>query len=406
VQENEHTSVEARNLRHITIDDLSVGMFVEDVFDRNGVFLLSAGQLIEEQRQIDQLRSRQVQSVFVNEQKGTIDATPGASPHADPAEREKAYHKELERAKSIQTQTLETVRETLTSLRMGKSFSSDAVKNAAGEIVSSILRNPDALISLIQIKGYDEYTYTHSVNVGIIATSLAHFMGYDGDDLMHIGMGGVLHDIGKMRVPDEILNKPGKLTDSEFNIMKKHPEHGLEMVRGKKNMNEIVYRIIGQHHERFNGSGYPGGLRAGGIHEIGVISAVADVYDALTSDRVYREAWTPQRALATIFQGADKDFAHSIVELFTKHLGIYPVGSFVRLSGGEMGVVTRIDRGNLLAPVVLVLFDQAGRRLTTPVEVDLTQKQSGKSAVKYRIVISLDPKLYRINVGDYLKGTV
>jgi putative nucleotidyltransferase with HDIG domain len=384
-------------------------MYVADVFDKNGVFLLSAGHLIESPRQIDYLRNRNVASVFVDIGRGQPGEGGAGESLPDPLngpDRERNYYVELDRAKEVHHQTLQTVKETLHSLRMGKSFSTEAVKSAAEEIVSSILRNPDALISLSQIKGYDEYTYTHSVNVGIIATSLAHFMGYHGEDLLHIGMGGVLHDIGKMRVPESILNKPGKLTDEEFEIVKRHPADGVAFLQGKKDMNEIVFRIISQHHERYNGSGYPYGLQAGAIDEIGVISAVADVYDALTSDRVYREAWTPQKALATIFQGCDRDYARKVVELFTKHLGIYPVGSFIKLQNGEMGVVIRVDRGNLLAPTVLVLFDRDGRRLDIPVEYNLALRQAGGGGAEFKIVISLNPKTYNITVSDYLQGSV
>jgi putative nucleotidyltransferase with HDIG domain len=395
-------------LKHIDIDQLAIGMFIEDAFDENGLFLISAGHLIEDQRQIERLKSRNVKSVFINDKKGLKHPTEPRfeTTAASKVEREKAYYQELQRAKEVHSLTVQTVHETLNSLRVGKSFSSESVKVAAEEIVSSIVRNPDALISLSQIKGYDEYTYTHSVNVGIIAASLAHFMGYHGEDLLHIGMGGVLHDIGKMRVPESILNKPGKLTSVEFGIIKKHPQDGLTFVQGKKDMSEIVYRIIAQHHERFNGSGYPYGLKEGGINEIGVISAVADVYDALTSDRVYREAWTPQKALATIFQGINREFAQNVVELFTKHLGIYPVGSFVKLQNGEMGIVMRVDHGNLLAPIILILFDDKGSRLKEPLEYDLNAKQQEKGGDEFKIIVSLNPKLYQVQIGDYLQGTI
>jgi putative nucleotidyltransferase with HDIG domain len=276
------------------------------------------------------------------------------------------------------------------------------IEEASQNIVESVLRNPDALISLCQIKGYDEYTYTHSVNVSVLTTSMAYSLGYNRDRLLEIGVGGVLHDIGKMRVPESILNKPGKYTEWEFNMMKKHPEYGIDIVKDKKNISEFSKTLIIQHHERYNGKGYPHHLKAGEIAEIGLIGAVADVYDALTSNRVYRAAWTPQKALAVIFQGCDEDYSRNIVERFTKQMGIYPVGSFVRLLSGEMGVVVRVDKGQLLAPTVLVLFDKAGKRGARPVEYDLSKKQKESGGAAYTVDVSLNPRAYGVEVAEFI----
>ncbi|MBD3322901.1 MAG: HD domain-containing protein, partial [Chitinivibrionales bacterium] len=247
-----------------------------------------------------------------------------------------------------------------------------------------------------------EYTYVHSVNVSVLIASLARAMGYNRNLLLDAGVGGLLHDIGKMRVPDSILNKPGRYADWEFAIMKKHPDHGLDIIREKKSISPKATMIIAQHHERYNGNGYPRGLKGKEISELGLIAAVADVYDALTSDRVYRAAWTPQKALATIFQGCDEQYSRNVVEIFTKHMGIYPVGSFVKLRTGEMGIVVRIDHGKLLMPTVLVLFDSAGNRLTSPVEYDLSENGDGFGEENGSIEMSLNPTAFRINVAEYI----
>jgi HD-GYP domain-containing protein (c-di-GMP phosphodiesterase class II) len=239
--------------------------------------------------------------------------------------------------------------------------------------------------------------------VGILVSSLAQELGYRGERLVEAGMGGLLHDIGKMRVPEYILNKPGKYTDIEFKVMKRHPTYGVQLIEGKKGISPLTRAAIEQHHERFDGSGYARGLKGDEIEEIGVICAVADVYDALTSDRVYRAAWTPQKALAMIFQGRDKEYSKKIVELFTAHLGIYPVGSFVKLVGGQMGIVVRVERGKLLAPRVLVLFDESGRRLGEPFELNLAACKGAENGKK--IQMSLNPKAFRVNVAEYLQSS-
>jgi putative nucleotidyltransferase with HDIG domain len=391
--------------KKIRIEQLKVGMYVEDVYNSRDVLMLSANSLVWDGSQIDALKRQGVHSLFINIDKGRDTVPPEfvPAPETQPSEkREEEYYKELERAKVVHHQALETAREVLDSIRKGTSFSLEKVEKAAEGVVESILRNPDTLISLSQIKGYDEYTYTHSVGVSILVASLAFSMGYEGERLVQAGIGGLLHDIGKMRVPETILNKPGKYTDWEFKVMKKHPEHGLEIVKDKKKLSDFSRTIIIQHHERYNGRGYPHGLKGKEIEEVGLISAVADVYDALTSNRVYRAAWPPQKALAMIFQGADDDYSRRIVELFTRQLGIYPAGSFVRLVSGAMGVVTKVDRGNLLAPRIVIVFDEYGKRLDKPVEWNLAEKQKGDDGRNYHVEISLNPKAYRVDVGMYL----
>ncbi len=391
-------------VKKISIDDCTVGMYVEDVFSKEDVLLLSADSLITRSEQIAALRRQGVMSLYIDVGKGKdvpkkIEDVPAG---ADTMQREVEYFKELEQARSIHRQTIATAREALDAIRKGRTFSVSKVEESSQNIVESILRNRDALISLCQIKGYDEYTYTHSVNVSVLTTAVAYSLGYNRDRLLQVGVGGLLHDVGKMRVPESILNKPGKYTEWEFNVMKKHPEYGIDILKDKKSVSDFSRALVIQHHERYNGKGYPFHLKGQEIHEIGLIGAVADVYDALTSNRVYRAAWTPQKALAVIFQGCDEDYSREIVERFTKQMGIYPVGSFVRLFSGEMGVVTKVDHGRLLTPIILILFDTQGKRLKQPVEYDLSIKQKEKDGSRFTVEVSLNPRPYGIDVAEYI----
>jgi putative nucleotidyltransferase with HDIG domain len=391
-------------VKKISIDDCMIGMFVEDVFNKHGVLLLSADNLITCNDQINSLRHQGVTSLYINVGKGMdvpkkIDEDSGAP---NILQREVEYYKELEKARTIHRETIATAKEVLDAIRGGRTFSVSKVEESSQNIVESILRNRDALISLCQIKGYDEYTYTHSVNVSVLTTAVAHSLGYNRDRLLETGVGGLLHDVGKMRVPESILNKPGKYADWEFNVMKKHPEYGMDILKDKRSVSDFSKALVIQHHERFNGKGYPFHLKGDEIHEIGLIGAVADVYDALTSNRVYRAAWTPQKALAVIFQGCDVEYSREIVERFTKQMGIYPVGSFVRLFSGEMGVVTRVDHGRLLAPTLLILFDTEGKRLKRPIEYDLSEKQKQKDVKRCTVEVSLNPRPYGVEVAEYI----
>lgn len=252
------------------------------------------------------------------------------------------------------------------------------------------------------MKGYDEYTYTHSVNVCILITTLAKSMGYSEDQLLEIGFGGLLHDIGKMCIPENILNKPGMLTESEFATMKRHSMLGFELIKDKKDISDLSRKIIVQHHERMNGTGYPFGLKGNRIHEISSLASVADVYDALTSDRVYKQGWPPQKALALIYRGRNSDYPEQIVDLFTKHVGIYPVGSFVELASGEKAVVVYVDNNHVLDPKIKIIMDRYGVPLSEPILIDVHLKKKNGEGDIYGIKTSLDPRPFRIHPSDYI----
>ncbi len=388
----------------IPVDKIKLGMYLGDVFDPQGYLLFASGTVVHSSEQIDMLRKHQVNSVIAFEIKGVSDDYRRVDQQMDISGREDAYYKELSRAKEIHQNTLQAARETLISARLGKLIPIKSIEAVAEQIVESVSRNPDALVSLAQIKGYDEYTYVHSVNVGILMTSLTYSMGYNKERLVMAGIGGILHDIGKMGIPESILNKKGKYNCGEYAIMKRHPEIGINMLKGCKNISDLSRTVVIQHHERYNGSGYPRQLAGTMISEVGLIAAVADVYDAVTTDRVYRAAWTPHKALAMIFQGCEMEYSKRIVEFFTKHLGIYPVGSFVKLSSGEMGIVIRVEKGEILAPDVLILYSTDGKKLKEPKEYKLWSMQKTENGSQYRIVQSLNPKDFGICVENYVKA--
>jgi putative nucleotidyltransferase with HDIG domain len=377
-------------------------MVLEDVFNSEGVLLISNQAVVQNQEQVEILKKRGVSGVFINIRDG-IDVPIEKLQKQDLLKREEEYYNELSRAKEVHQCTLEAAKKTLHAIRMGRQFFSKEIELAAEKVVSSILRNPDALLSLSQIKGYDEYTYVHSVNVGVLLTSVANAMQYNKSNLLEIGMGGLLHDIGKMRIPEHILNKAGKYTDDEYAVMKRHPQLGADILRSSRTISDLSRMIVIEHHERFNGKGYPRGITGGQISEVGVMAAVADVYDAMTTDRVYRPAWTPQKALAMIFKECDVDFPRRIVEFFTRHIGIYPVGSFVRLGTGELGIVVRVDKGKILAPDVIVIYSPDGIRYPAPREYKLADLQKDNNGKLYSIESSLNPKDFNVNIGDFIQ---
>ncbi|HEU4964307.1 MAG TPA: HD-GYP domain-containing protein [Bacilli bacterium] len=243
-----------------------------------------------------------------------------------------------------------------------------------GEILADLRTNKQGLVSLASIFTVDGYLYHQAVNVAILATALGLAKGYGQKELTELGVGALLHDIGCTRVPQEVLRKSGSYSDPEFELMKKHTEFGFEILKEQDGISLLSAHVALQHHERMNGSGYPRQLKGNEIHEYARIVAICDVYEALTSKRVYREAHLPHEALEFIMGGGDTLFDVNLVRLFAKNVAVYPVGMTVRLNTQETAVVVRLNPEYPQRPVVRLLTDESGRKLDSPYDVDLTQQ--------------------------------
>lgn len=222
-------------------------------------------------------------------------------------------------------------------------------------LVDSILANEEILINLNDLKGYDDYTYQHSLCVAIIAVSIGNNMGLDKWMLRQLALSGLFHDMGKMSVPKSILNKPSKLTDEEFEIIKQHPETAYKQLKKMKMIPQMALQGIRSHHERFDGSGYLGKLSREDIPLFGRILAVADVYDALTSNRPYRKACLPNEVVEYMMGNANVQFDYDVLKAFLKSIVAYPAGMLVTLSNGKKAMVLKNNEGNTLRPIVRLI---------------------------------------------------
>lgn len=231
------------------------------------------------------------------------------------------------------------------------------LRNAIYNIIEDLLYSSDILANLTNINGYDEYTYHHSVNTSVLALVLGMAMGYNQKRLLELGMGVIMHDIGKMSIAKQILNKNGTLTPEDFEEIKKHPVIGFDLIRRNHDFSVHSAHVALQHHERWAGGGYPRGLRGHEIHEFGRITAVADVYDALMSKRPYRNPYEPYESYEYIFAQAGHHFDPEIVTLFIKAVAVYPTGTGVRLSNGLRGNVIRQNPSLPNRPVVRAIFN-------------------------------------------------
>lgn len=237
--------------------------------------------------------------------------------------------------------------------RMGKVLDMERCVSVVEEIASSVVKSPSGMLSVLRLKLADEYTYLHSVAVCALMVALGRTLGLDEAACREAGLGGFLHDVGKAFIPHELLNKPGKLTDEEFTQIKKHPELGYKYLSQDPNVPDYARDVCLHHHEKMDGNGYPEALRSGSISLYSRMAAICDVYDALTSDRPYKRAWDPAEAISTMATWTGH-FDRAMFLAFVKTLGIYPVGSIVKLESGRSGFVIRQNAQDLTRPVLKV----------------------------------------------------
>lgn len=275
--------------------------------------------------------------------------------------------------------------------RMGKALSANDALPIVEEISTSVMRNPGALVSVARLKNKDEYTYMHSVAVCALMVSLARQLGLDNAQTRQAGLAGLLHDVGKMMIPQEILNKPGKLTDAEFEAVKSHPAQGHKMLLEGNGISDVALDVCLHHHEKVDGSGYPEKLADAQISLYAKMGAVCDVYDAITSDRPYKNGWEPAESIRKMAEWSKGHFDQRIFEAFVRSIGIYPVGSLVRMKSERLGVVIEQTEKSLLAPKVKVFFSIKLNGRVVPEILDLS-----KPACKDKIASHEDPAKWDI----------
>jgi putative nucleotidyltransferase with HDIG domain len=268
-------------------------------------------------------------------------------------------------------------------------------------LAQAVTASRTALVALTALKNYDNYTFTHMVNVSILTMAQARALGLDGGQLREVGLGALMHDIGKVRTPTEILNKPDKLTDSEFAIMRMHVVDGAEILRRTPEMPAIAPVIAFEHHLRLDGTGYPLGVSREGLNVATQLCSIADVYDAMRSQRVYQQAFPSDRILEVMKRNDGHQFDQNLVRRFTQLLGIYPPGNLVRLDNGALAVVMAVHAPDPFKPRVKIVAASSGERLDSPYEINLWEATEEKPGPR-SVTASLDPAEYSIDPLAYL----
>jgi putative nucleotidyltransferase with HDIG domain len=370
-------------LKKIAVNQLTVGMFVQGFeeswlkhpFWRNRFLIKDAATLREIQASgLKQCFIDISQGQDVQPQQSAAPAPPPpepAAPEPTPPGRRVALAEELQRAAQLRARSAEAMRHMFSEVRLGNAIEPAVCAPLVDDVVESINRHPDALLSLARLKTADEYTYMHSVAVCALMVALGRQLGFDGAQCREAGMAGMLHDLGKAAMPQDVLNKPGKLTAEEFEIIKQHPVRGYEMLRAGGAVSEAVMDVCHHHHERYDGTGYPDKLAGEQISLLARMGAVCDVYDAVTSDRPYKAGWDPAHSLAQMasWQG---HFDQTVFQMFVRSIGIYPTGSLVRMRSGRLAVVLEQNPAALTRPRVKLFFSTKAGLPLKPQVLDLS----------------------------------
>ena len=404
-------------LKRIAVPELRVGMYIDELcgswmehpFWRTRFALKEAND-------VRRIAESGIQEVWIDTDKG-LDADVPASHARTRAEAEAEIEskllqsaaaapargadraslaEELERAQSVYTRARPAMLSMFSEARMGRAVGSETACDLVDEIFQSVQRNSGALISLSRLKRADDYTYMHSVAVCGLMIALCRQLGLGEVQTREAGLGGLMHDIGKAKIPDRILRKPDKLTDDEWVKMKAHPEIG-HSIMSRESYGPIPMDVVLHHHEKIDGTGYPHRLAGDSISVFAKMASVCDVYDAVTSNRPYKTGWSPAEAIRKLAEWAPGHFDDRVFQAFVKTVGIYPVGTLVRLQCGRLGVVAEHNENALLKPKVKVFFSIQSQSRIAPEMVDLAHPRSPG-----RIVAREDPAAWGLTRIDEL----
>ncbi|MGE5370885.1 MAG: HD-GYP domain-containing protein [Solirubrobacterales bacterium] len=341
-------------MRRISLDEITSGMKVSrPIYSSEGRILLAAGIELSE-TYVRRLQELGIASIFIED----ADFAPVA---------------DIPEVISEQTrqESMRIVREGFDSLSSNRRINTRAFKKVVDNLVYELLDNRTILINACDIRAYDDYTFGHSLSVGILAMMTGIKLGYNEAKLRDLGVGALLHDIGKTQIDKDIINKPFELTPEEYAQVKNHTDYGFDILRSYEDLSLLSAHVSYQHHERFDGKGYPRGLSKTTIHEYASIVSAADVFDALSADRPYRKAFSVFESADYLRRMSGSAFDAKVVEALTANIAMFPIGSVVRLNTAEIGIVVNIDPKQAAHPTVRVVFDPTGQRLPAQKLLDL-----------------------------------
>ena len=400
-------------IKRIPVSALQVGMYITDL---NNDWIPHNTQrkrgVVKKEETIEKIRRMGVKHIYIDSSKGkdTQDAEPAHEvDHHNDALLDSAGElkpgitkvaplpEEMMKAQQIHSQAQGLVGNLLKDVKVGKAIDIAPIHELANELQSSVFRNANALSCLGRIREKDNYLLEHSVNLSVLMSLFGRYRKLSSDALHQTIVGALLHDIGKILTPDEVLHKPGRLSPEEFEVMKAHARHSRDILANTKGIGELSVITAAEHHERLDGTGYPEGLKGKQISVYGRMVAITDVYDAITADRVYHKGMTPTHGLKKLLEWSGDHLDPGLVREFIRCVGLYPIGSLVLLESGKLGVVVETNEDDQRLPVVRVMYDTRFRAAITIDTIDLSRPGN-----QDRILRSVDPDIYKIDVRKFL----
>ena len=399
-------------IKRVPISALRVGMYITDL---NNDWIPHNSQrkrgVIKKEETIEKIRRMGVQFVYIDASRGldTQDAETAAEvDRRNESALQRAgeqspgpgarvpLDEELVIAQRIHSQAQGLVGNFMNNVKIGAAIDIAPIHQLADELQNSVLRNANALSCLGRIREKDNYLLEHSVNLSVLMSLFGNYRGLSADVLHQTVVGALLHDLGKILTPDDILHKPGRLSPEEFEVMKLHARHSRDILAGTEGIGELTVITAAQHHERLDGSGYHEGLKGDEISVYGRMVAITDVYDAITADRVYHKGMTPTQGLKKLLEWSGDHLDPVLVRQFIRCVGLYPVGSLVLLESGRLGVVVETNDADQRLPVVRVMYHTRFRMPITVETIDLA-----KPGNQDRILKAVEPEEYRIDVRKF-----
>lgn len=402
------------SIRRIKLHQLTVGMYVTEVSDERALQSgLRAKGLVTREDTVKLFQNMDITELYIDVSKGydcvgsesvsdirakhdvelaNINAQTVFTPQVP-------FEQEFSNALEVRNKALSLARDVMHDVKMGRGFDTGAVETISSEIVESLSSNQNALNCLMRDRQMDQYLLQHSTNVAVLMAILAKSMGVTGDALQKLVFGAFVHDVGKILVPDEILNKPGRLTEMEWQEMKRHVDYGMESLAAVEGTSQITMEICAQHHEKLDGTGYPAGLAGDQITTHGKMAAVVDIYDAVTAHRVYHPGMEPTLALKKMLEWSDGHLERSYVYQLIRCISVYPAGAWVILSSGYVAMVREANLSNPIRPEVLLAYDTKRKARIQEAVVDLAVVDTYGE-----VRGAVSPKDYGLLVSDYLRG--
>lgn len=381
-------------MKKITIDELRPGMYVQGIVKQQGNLKIKSQGKVTSQAIVTQLKKKGILEVLIDPSRAFAVAqeeTPPERPEyeqhkveiGDPQKasrvppkqtRATSFDDEISVAKGLHDKGKGLQKRLLDAVAKGLPTDISIPREFTEKLVGSIDRNPNALMCITKIREKDSYLLEHSLNVAILLANFAKHIGMDDRDVRELAFAGFLHDIGKIKIPDAILHKPGRLTDQEMVVMREHVVKGVKVLK-EMGIPERIVRTMSEHHERLDGYGYPDGLSGEQISYFGRMIAIVDTYDAITADRCYKPGMPSQTALKILLKDAPDKFDKGLVEKFIKCVGIYPVGSLVKLNNDQVAMVVKQQEQAPLSPVVKVFYSVRNSHFIAPKDIDLKASQ-------------------------------